>query len=177
MIHRLYWPLLYTNKSYIRHIIGESTGFLLHSLEAGYRSGIFSSIGMTAHHCGVLKMTEILKPDQEKQASAPSALPFRTLLYRFMFFDWLFRDVSMARNRFERHAALQHNKYMSRYLPVYLRRWSVLATFDFGMGFLFERGLQATAWAACFFTWSCMTVTGMVVIAVAWLLLPYGRFS
>ena len=44
-------------------------------------------------------------------------------------------------------------------------------------GFLFERGLQATALSACFFTWSCMTVTGMVVIAVAWVLLTFGRFS
>lgn len=122
-------------------------------------------------------MTEIFKPDQANHAPEPSAIPFRTLLYRFMFFDWLFRDVSAARNRFERHAALQHNKYMSRYLPVYLRRWSVLATFDFGLGFLFERGLQATALSACFFTWSCMTVTGMVVILVAWVLLSFGRFS
>lgn len=104
-------------------------------------------------------------------------MPFRTLLYRFMFFDWLFRDVSAARNRIERHAALQHNKYMSRYLPVYLRRWSVLATFDFGLGFVLERGLQATVASACFFTWSCITVTGMVVIAVAWILLTFGRFS
>ncbi|MYM24250.1 hypothetical protein GTP46_16505 [Duganella sp. FT135W] len=94
-----------------------------------------------------------------------------------MFFDWLFRDVSAARNLFERHAALQHNKYMSRYLPVYLRRWSVLATLDFGLGFLFERGLQATMLSACFITWSCMTVVGMVVIAVAWVFLTYGRLS
>ena len=122
-------------------------------------------------------MTEILKPDQEDQAPQYPTIPFRTLLYRFIFFDWLFRDVSAARNRFERHAALQHNKYMSRYLPVYLRRWSVLATFDFGLGFLFERGLQATVWSACFFTWSCMTMVGMVVILVAWVFLTFGRFS
>lgn len=122
-------------------------------------------------------MTEILKPNQENQTPEPPAIPFRTLLYRFIFFDWLFRDVNAARNRFERHAALQHNKYMSRYLPVYLRRWSVLATFDFGLGFLFERGLQATMLSACFFTWSCMTLAGMAVIVVAWVFLTFGRFS
>jgi len=104
-------------------------------------------------------------------------IPFRTLLYRFMFFDWLFRDVSAARNRIERHAALQHNKYMSRYLPIYLRRWTVMATFDFMLGFVFERMLQATMLSAYFFTWSCASVAGIVVIAVAWLLLTYGRFS
>ncbi len=53
-------------------------------------------------------------------------LRFRTLLYRFIFFDWLFHDVGSARTPFERHAATQHNRRMSKYLPVYLRRWSFL---------------------------------------------------
>ena len=94
----------------------------------------------------------------DSQDNPLPAVPFRTLLYRFMFFDWLFRDVSAARNLFERHAALQHNKHMSRYLPIYLRRWTVMATFDFGLGFLFERFLQATMVSAYFFTWSCASV-------------------
>jgi len=108
---------------------------------------------------------------------SPTELAFRTLLYRFVFFDWLFKDVNAARNKFERHAALQHNKYMSRYLPVYLRRWTVMATFDFGMGCLAERALQATVLSAYFFTTSCVTLAGMVVIAAAWLFLTYGRLS
>jgi len=119
-----------------------------------------------------------------KDASQPTPqenqlprMPFRTLLYRFMFFDWLFRDVSAARNLFERHAALQHNRFMSRYLPVYLRRWSVVAAFDFALGFLFERALQATLLSAWFFTWSCVTISGMVVITAAWLFLTFGRLS
>lgn len=114
-------------------------------------------------------------PQQHDATS--SAIPFRTLLYRFMFFDWLFRDVSAARNLFERHAALQHNRFMSRYLPVYLRRWSVVAAVDFALGFLFERALQATLLSAWFFTWSCLTISGMVVITAAWLFLTYGRLS
>ena len=44
----------------------------------------------------------------DKQTSEASPeLPFRSLLYRFLFFDWLFRDVSAARTRIERHAAEQ----------------------------------------------------------------------
>ncbi|MRW89869.1 hypothetical protein GJ699_07725 [Duganella sp. FT80W] len=117
------------------------------------------------------------QPDPPPSSPARPEMPFRTLLYRFIFFDWLFRDVSAARNLFERHAALQHNKYMSRYLPVYLRRWSIMATFDFGLGFLFERGLQATVLSACFFTWWCMTLVGMVVIFVCWVFLTFGRLS
>ncbi|WP_132375450.1 hypothetical protein [Pseudoduganella sp. UC29_71] len=116
-------------------------------------------------------------PQTDLQENPVPTMPFRTLLYRFMFFDWLFRDVSAARDLFERHAALQHNRIMSRYLPVYLRRWSVVAAFDFALGFLFERALQATLLSAWFFTWSCVTISGMVVITAAWLFLTFGRLS
>ncbi|GGY26947.1 hypothetical protein OU994_01655 [Pseudoduganella sp. SL102] len=108
-------------------------------------------------------------PDQKPELS------FGQLLYRFLFFDWLFRDVNAARDLYERHAARQHNQRMSRYLPVYLRRWSVLAAFDFCLGILFEKVVQATLLSAWFFTWSCVTVTGMVVITVAWLFLAFAR--
>jgi hypothetical protein len=50
----------------------------------------------------------------EETCMTTESMPFRTLLYRFIFFDWLFKDVSAARNVFERHAALQHNRHMSR---------------------------------------------------------------
>ena len=114
----------------------------------------------------------------EKDPSPVSSeMPFRRLLYRFLFFDWLFRDVSAARTLFERHAARLHNRKMSRYLPVYLRRWSFLAAFDFGLGVLFEKVLQTGLLSAFFFTWSCVTVTGMVVITVAWVILAHARLS
>jgi hypothetical protein len=125
----------------------------------------------------------IMTIDKDTQQQPVSAgepvpgMPFRRLLYRFLFFDWLFHDVSAARNRFERHAAHQHNRKMSRYLPVYLRRWSFLTAFDFALGVLFEKVLQAGLLSAWFFTWSCVTLTGMVVITVAWLILSHARFS
>jgi hypothetical protein len=112
-----------------------------------------------------------------EQWPAPSGMPFGRLLYRFLFFDWLFADASRARNLYERHAARQHNQRMARYLPVYLRRWSFLATLDFALGCLSERVLQAGLLSAWFFTWSCLTLTGMVVITVMWAALVYGRLS
>jgi hypothetical protein len=114
-------------------------------------------------------------PGEENHASKEAS--FGQTLYRFLFFDWLFRDVNAARDLFERHAARQHNQRMSRYLPVYLRRWSFLAAFDFTLGLLFERVLQATIMSAWFFTWSCVTLTGMVVITVVWLFLSSARLS
>ncbi|MGZ5199148.1 MAG: hypothetical protein ACXWC4_05195 [Telluria sp.] len=102
-------------------------------------------------------------------------MPFSRLLYRFLFFDWLFADVNAARNRVERHAARQHNQRMCRYLPIYLRRWSFLTAFDFVLGCVSERALQAQLLSAWFFTWSCVSLTGVVVIAVAWAFLVNGR--
>ncbi len=116
-----------------------------------------------------------LPPEHSEQQTQPLEAPFGQTLYRFLFFDWLFRDVSRARNLYERHAAREHNRRMSRYLPVYMRRWSVLAGFDFALGFLFERVLSATMLSALFFTGSCVTVTGIVVMTVTWLFLTYAR--
>lgn len=116
------------------------------------------------------------KDTQEPGTDAPP-LSFGSLLYRFLFFDWLFRDVNAARTRLERHAARQHNRRMSRYLPVYLRRWSFLTAFDFAMGMLCEKVLQAGLLSAWCFTFSCVTFTGMIVITVAWLILNYARLS
>jgi hypothetical protein len=120
-------------------------------------------------------------PQDHQDGAAPAALavpaelPFLTLWYRFLFFDWLFRDMNLARNLYERHAAWQHNRRMCRYMPTYLRRWSMLTAFDFGLGMLFERAMQASLLSAWFFTWSCVTLTGMVVISVAWLFLANAK--
>ncbi len=116
-------------------------------------------------------------PDHPEPVPAPQASPFGQTLYRFLFFDWLFRDVSRARDLYERHAAREHNRRMSRYLPVYMRRWSVLAGFDFALGFLFERVLSATMLSALFFTGSCVTLTGIVVMTVTWLFLSSAKLS
>ena len=95
---------------------------------------------------------------------------FSTLLYRYVFFDWLFADFGKARSLFERHAAWQHNRAMRRYLPVYLRRWTAVTAIAFALGWLFEQTVDATV-AACFFTGCAMTMTGMAQICALWLLL------
>jgi hypothetical protein len=115
--------------------------------------------------CGILK-----RPAQGIRMTG-EPLRFRTLLYRFIFFDWLFQDVGGARTPIERHAATQHNRRMSVYLPVYMRRWSFFTVLDFALGFVVERALQATLLSAWFYTWTCITATGTVVIAVAWIFL------
>lgn len=119
-------------------------------------------------------------PEHGQKDIAPGAgtdLRFAILLYRYLFFDWLFVDMSRARNLFERHSAWQHNRTMRRHLPVYLRRWSVLTVLAFGLGCLCEQMLEITVVAACFYTWSCVTLTGMVVISVLWVFLANPEAS
>lgn len=114
-------------------------------------------------------------PDAEPApAVAPAELPFLTLWYRFLFFDWMFRDISTARDLCERRAARQHNRHMRRYLPVYLRRWTWLSMGGFALGCLSERASESSFLTAWCFTWSCVAFTGMVIIAVAWALLARG---
>ena len=119
--------------------------------------------------------------DEHREPASAVAVPieFSSLVYRFLFFDWLFADMTRARNLFERHAAWQHNRRMRRHLPTYLRRWAVLAFLAFGLGWVFERVLESTLIAAWLFTGSCVTLPVMVVIGVAWIFLsrpemPFG---
>lgn len=117
------------------------------------------------------------QPENASATAHAAELPFLTLWYRFMFFGWLFQDLNAARNLYERHAALQHNRRMCRYLPTYLRRWAFLTGSAFGLGLLCERILQSSMLSAWFFTWSCLTLSGMVVIAVAWAFLSSERLN
>lgn len=102
---------------------------------------------------------------------------FWSLLYRFLFFDWLFADLSQARTLLERHAAWQHNQEMRRHLPTYLRRWGVISSAAFVAGCLCESVWQAQIAAGCCFTGFGMTLPVMAVIVVAWFFLAQKRGS
>jgi high-affinity nickel permease len=99
------------------------------------------------------------------------ALSLSCLLYRYLFFGWLFADLNKARNLFERHALWQHNRAMRKYLPTYLRRWAALFVLAFLFGLLCEEVLETTLLAACCYAGSCIAVPVMAVIIVAWLFL------
>ena len=115
--------------------------------------------------------------ESPQSRAAATDIRFATLLYRFWFFDWLFADMTRARNLFERNAAWQHNRRMRRYLPVYLCRWAVLTGLAFFFGYLSEQVLAAAFMAAGFFTGFAVTLTGMVVILVLWAFLAQPESS
>ncbi len=76
-------------------------------------------------------------------------LSFRILLYRYLFFGWLFQDVNRG-NVFERSAAWRHNLDRAPWLVTYLRRWIALGIGSFALCMLVEHGLCAQALSAFF---------------------------
>jgi hypothetical protein len=90
----------------------------------------------------------------------------RTLLYRYLFFGWLFRDVTRG-NLFERAAAWRHNLAQAHWLVVYLRRWALLGAGCYVLGSLAEYGLGQSLLSAVFYVPSALSVAVNAVIGVA----------
>lgn len=103
--------------------------------------------------------------DAAAHATAPQPT-LRTLMYRYLFFGWLFRDVSRG-NLFERAAAWRHNLAQAHWLAVYLRRWSMLGATCYGLGHLVEHALGQSLLSAVFYVPTALSVAVNAVIGVA----------
>lgn len=98
--------------------------------------------------------------------------PLRTLLYRYFFYGWLFRDVQCG-TVWEQRAARQHNCEQARWLPTYMRRWAVVGPLMFGLALMAELGLQLTSLSALLYVPSVMCVPFLTVTGVAWWLMTH----
>lgn len=105
--------------------------------------------------------------------AATRRLSFRTLLYRYLFFTWLFKDVSRG-NLFERSAAWRYNQSQAHWLPTYMRRWCCLGLLLMSLGSALELGLQAPFLSAFFYVPGVLSFPVNTVIGVAWLGLRHG---
>ena len=94
-------------------------------------------------------------------------MAFRTLLYRYIFLVWLFRDVSRG-NLFERAAAWRHNQEQARWLPTYMRRWLVVGLTLCAAGALVELVFGAPILSAFLYVPGVLSVPMNAVIVVAW---------
>ena len=94
-------------------------------------------------------------------------LAFRTLLYRYFFFSWLFKDASQG-NLFERTAAWRHNQQQARWLLTYMRRWLWCGVVLYGLGNLLELAVDAPALSAFFYVPGALSVPVNAVICAAW---------
>lgn len=95
-------------------------------------------------------------------------LPFRTLLYRYFFFGWLFKDASRG-NPLERAAAWRHNKERAHWLLTYMRRWAGCTLLFYGLGGVVELLLQSPLLSAFFYVPSALSISVNAVIGAAWL--------
>ena len=95
-------------------------------------------------------------------------LPFRTLLYRYFFFTWLYRDVNRG-NVIERAAALRWNKEHAHWLLTYLRRWLCCGAIFYAIGGVVEWGLQSPGLSVMFYIPSALSVPVQAVIGAAWI--------
>jgi hypothetical protein len=95
-------------------------------------------------------------------------MAFRTLLYRYFFFGWLFRDVNRG-TLLERAAAWRHNQSQARWLVTYMRRWLIFGGLLYGLGWVVELVLQAPAASALFYIPGALSVPVNAVIGAAWL--------
>jgi hypothetical protein len=94
---------------------------------------------------------------------AMADLPFKTLLYRYFFFGWLFKDVSKG-NMIQRSVAWRHNREQAKWLTTYLRRWCWMGFIMYGLGALCETFLHAPALSAFFFIPMALSVSINTVI-------------
>ena len=112
-------------------------------------------------------------PTQRISEGSQGDAALRVLLYRYFFFDWLFRDVN-AGSVLERAAAWRFNQQMRRYLPIYLRRWTIVVVFSYAVGALFENCLALASAAAFFYCVTSISLAMSMLIVRSWLGL---RFS
>jgi hypothetical protein len=94
-------------------------------------------------------------------------MTFGTLLYRYFFFGWLFKDVNRG-NVFERAAAWRHNQEQARWLPTYMRRWFWCGALCYGLGSMVEWLLHAPGLSVLFYVPSALSVPVNAVIGAAW---------
>lgn len=90
-------------------------------------------------------------------------LAFRTLLYRYFFFGWLFRDMREG-DQYARALAWRHNVEQAHWLATYLRRWITLGTLLYGLGAGCEILLQSPLLSAFFFVPATLSISVSIII-------------
>lgn len=93
---------------------------------------------------------------------------FTTLLYRYFFFGWLYKDASRG-NLFERAAALRYNKEHAHWLLTYMLRWLWCGLIFYTLGGFFEWVLESPLISMLFYVPGALAVPVNAVIVAAWI--------
>lgn len=98
-------------------------------------------------------------------------LPFSTLLYRYFFFGWLFKELGDAQDPFQKAAVVRHNQHQAAWLPTYMLRWMWASLVLYGFAGATELVFDSPGMARCFYALSAMCLGYVVSIVTAWLAL------
>ena len=101
-------------------------------------------------------------------------MPFSTLLYRYLFYGWLFHDAGRG-THWQRAAAWRHNREQARWLPTYMRRWGVLGGLLFALAWVVEDHFGSPVLSALFYLPSALSVPFTTVTALCWTFLVNDR--
>ena len=93
---------------------------------------------------------------------------FTTLLYRYFFFGWLYKDVTRG-NVFERAAAFRYNKEHAHWLLTYMIRWLWCGLIFYALGGVVEWVLDAPVLSIVFYIPGALSVPVNAVIGAAWI--------
>ena len=96
----------------------------------------------------------------------------RLLWYRYFFYGWLFHDASCG-SAWERSAAWRHNQQQARWLPLYMRRWTLMGLGLFLVAAFVEQILHSTLASAFFLVPSALSMPYNAVTVVCWTFLRY----
>lgn len=96
--------------------------------------------------------------------------PLGSLLYRYWFWGWLFRDVNEG-DLLRRAASWRHNVGVRNCLPVYMRRWLTLTAATALAAQATEPVATTAIVPAIFYTSAVVAIVIFLVAAVAWMFL------
>jgi len=110
-------------------------------------------------------------PQSRPQTPCGGTSPDLTnLAYRYFFFGWLFRDAGVA-DPWVSSAALAFNVRQRHYLPIYIRRWTVIFSGFAALGLCLEqltnKSLAAAPDVVAVFALCYLIITVRVFVSLA----------
>jgi len=96
--------------------------------------------------------------------------PLWSLLYRYWFWGWLFRDVNEG-DLMRRASSWRHNVAMRACLPTYMWRWLMCTAGTAIVAQGVEASTSAAVVLAIFYTWSVLGVLVLGIASIIWMFL------
>ena len=117
-------------------------------------------------------MSEV--PSPAAKSTHGGSISLREGVYRYFFYDWLFRDAGSGSDR-EQALALRHNRDQAKWLPVYIWRWVVGGAVILALEALSEHVLGNAVLSAALLVVLVLVVVFLFVSVICWVFLRSSR--